>query len=163
MCCLWQERPDDQSERCRAWAKFSCLPWKRWWSWEVAIPSYRHFSALALCTSLDFWAWPQFKSLETVWWWSWQLTLVKSRADRNLQLVSIASILLDHQEFMSVWIMLSGNSRTQHQKVQRCGVGGTNMNRRCRRYKKVKEVKGVQRCKGGVGGTKMFLGSKNVT
>ena len=56
--------------------------------------------------------------------------------------------------------MLSGNSRTQHQKVQRCGVGGTNMNRRCRGYKKVKEVKGVQRCKGGVGGTKMCLGSK---
>ena len=40
----------------------------------------------------------------------------------------------------------AGNNRTQHQKVQRCGVGGTNMNRRCRRYKKVKEVKGVQRC-----------------
>ena len=37
----------------------------------------------------------------------------------------------------------AGNSRTQHQKVQRCGVGGTNMNRRWRRYKDVKEVKGV--------------------
>ena len=33
---------------------------------DSAIPSYRHFSALALCWSLDFGAWPQFKSLETV-------------------------------------------------------------------------------------------------